>query len=130
MRILLFILLSFAVKAANLDAGFVRALHKVETGGRNGAILGDNGRALGPFQIHKNYWLDAVTFDKSIGGKYADCANYSYSLKIVTAYLNKYGKAAILKKDYKSQARIHNGGPNGLDKEQTNIYWLKVKKNL
>ena len=119
-----------ALNAASLDAEFVAAIHKVETGGRNGAILGDNGRALGPFQIHKGYWQDAMSFNKSIGGKYSDCAEYSYSVKVVTAYLNRYAKAAVLQKDYKTQAKIHNGGPNGVDKAATNVYWRKVKRSL
>jgi len=128
--ILFFIAFCNIVKAANLDAGFVAAIHEAETGGRNGAILGDNGRALGPFQIHKSYWQDAVSFNKSIGGKYSDCAEYSYSVKVVTAYLNRYAKAAVLEKDYKTQAKIHNGGPKGVDKAATNVYWRKVKRSL
>lgn len=130
MKFLFSFLLCFATQAASLESRFVNALHQVETSGRNGAILGDNGRALGPFQIHKSYWRDAVNFDKSIGGKYDDCANFNYSVKVVTAYLNRYAKAAVLKRDYKTQAEIHNGGPNGANQKATNAYWQKVKRHL
>ena len=37
---------------------FLNALHQVESGGQLGAIVGDNGRALGPLQIHKIYWAE------------------------------------------------------------------------
>lgn len=122
--------IALSINAANLDNKFVRALHMVESGGRVGKIVGDNGRALGPLQIHKSYWQDAVTFDKTIGGSYSDCAKLDYSIKIVTAYLNRYAEKAILSHDYKKLARIHNGGLKGDKKEATIEYWNKVNKFL
>ena len=127
-KIILSVLFCGSMFAAQLDAKFVRALHMVESGGRVGKIMGDNGRALGPMQIHKEYWKDAVAFDKSIGGSYSDCADLNYSIKIVNAYLNRYAKTAIANKDYKTLSRIHNGGLSGDKKSSTLEYWNKVNK--
>ena len=130
-KIILSVLFCGSMFAAQLDAKFVRALHMVESGGRVGKIMGDNGRALGPLQIHKEYWKDAVAFDKSIGGSYNDCADLNYSIKIVNAYLNRYAKTAIANKDYEILARCHNSGPSwSKNKSKTNEYWKNVKKNL
>ena len=130
-KIILSLLCGGSVFAAQLDAKFVRAVHLVESGGRVGKIMGDNGRALGPLQIHKEYWKDAVSFDKSIGGSYSDCADLNYSIKIVTAYLNRYAKNAVANNDYESLARCHNSGPLwSKNKSKTNSYWNKIKKHL
>lgn len=130
MKYLFAFFVALSINAANLDSKFVRALHMVESGGRVGKIVGDNGRALGPLQIHKSYWQDAVTFDKTIGGSYEDCTKLDYSIKIVNAYLNRYAEKAILSKDYQTLARIHNGGRLGFKKEATIQYWAKVNKFL
>ena len=105
----------------------VKAIHKVESGGRtDGKIIGDNGRAIGPLQIHYSNWKDATDFDKSIRGKYSDCHDLDYSCKIFFAYLNKYAKG----KDAEDRARVWNGGPRGAEKSVTKAYWKKVKENL
>lgn len=107
--------------------GFIDALHQVESEGKTGPIIGDNGAALGPFQIHKEYWADVKD---QIGGKYSDVANYDYAKKVVAAYLLKYGKKAIKNKDWETLAKMHNGGPRGPLKSATEKYWNKVKKFL
>lgn len=116
--------------AADLSPEFIHAINQAETSGRTGAIYGDNHMALGGFQIHRECWKDAVEFDKSIGGKYEDCANYNYSVKILTAYLNRYAQRAVLTRDYKTLARIWNGGPHGNNNPETLKYWNKVKRFL
>lgn len=104
-----------------------KAIHQVESSGRTGKnIVGDNGKAIGPLQIHFENWKDATDFDKSIGGKYLDCHDLNYSYKIFDAYLRRYGKG----KSAKDRARIWNGGPRGHEKNSTKIYWSKVKENL
>ena len=130
MKYLFAFFVALSINAANLDNKFIRALHMVESSGRVGKIVGDNGRALGPLQIHKAYWQDAVTFDDTIGGSYSDCTKLAYSIKIVNAYLNRYAEKAILSHDYKKLARIHNGGAKGNNKEATIEYWNKVNKYL
>ena len=102
---------------------FFRALHVVETSGRTGAILGDNGRALGPLQIHRAYHADA-----RIGGDYSRCADLDYSRRVVTAYLQRYAPAAWAAGDVTTLARIHNGGPRGASKPATVAYAAKVAR--
>lgn len=105
----------------------VKAIHKVESGGRIGRnIYGDNGKAIGPLQIHFENWKDATDFDKSIGGKYTDCHDLEYSKRIFDAYLRKYGAG----KSAADRARIWNGGPKGYERSATVAYWKKVKQNL
>lgn len=107
---------------ASIPDSFFQALHKVETGGRSGPILGDNGEALGPFQIHYVYWKDS-----GVQGSYRQCADYDYSRIVVTAYLYKYAKDAIVTHNYEKMARIHNGGPQGHTKASTLRYWRRVQ---
>lgn len=104
------------------------AIKQVETGGHEDPsnAVGDNGRAIGPFQIHKCYWQDAVQHDKSIGGCYADCRDEAYARKIVTAYIGRYCKTWTAE----CVARTHNGGPKGASKSATLGYWRKVQKHL
>ena len=104
------------------------AIMQVETGGHEDPsnAVGDNGKAIGPFQIHKCYWQDAVAHDKSIGGCYADCRDEAYARRIVMAYLSRYCKWW----DNETVARIHNGGPKGASKSATLGYWRKVQKHL
>ena len=108
----------------------------VESSGRPGKIQGDFNKktqkyeALGPFQIHFRYWADSLMFNPSIGGKYQDCFDYNYSVKIVCSYMERYGKKYIESGDSESLARLHNGGPGGVKSSATDAYWLKVKKYL
>ena len=79
------IVLSFAagrVSAAPVSARLVKAIHLVETGGRLGAIKGDGGRALGPLQIHRAYWIDS-----RVPGRYEQCADLAYSIRVLNAYM-------------------------------------------
>lgn len=115
-------------QAADLSPRFVKALHMVETSGRLGPILGDDGAALGPLQIHKAYWLDAIAYDKTIKGNYSDCQHLTYSIKIVTAYLNRYAKKDIESNNLDNLARKHNGGPLGHKNKNTLNYLIKFRK--
>jgi hypothetical protein len=100
---------------------FFKALHQVETGGRAGAIVGDNGRALGPLQIHRPYHKDS-----KVAGDYTKVADYDYSVRVVSAYLKKYAPQAWERGDVVTLARIHNGGPRGASKPATEKYAAKV----
>jgi len=113
-----------------LNEKLIRAIHSVETGNRFGAIKGDGGKALGPLQIHYSYWLDATEFDKTIGGSYSDCADYQYSCRVATAYLNRYGAKYIKSNDFEKLSRIHNGGPTGYKRASTMEYWKKIQARL
>jgi hypothetical protein len=123
-RLVAILALASATHASPPDS-FWRAIHLVETGGKRGAVIGDNGRALGPLQIHRSYWQDA-----RVGGRYEDCADLAYSIKVASAYLRRYAPQAWAKGDTTTLARIHNGGPRGNTKPQTIQYAEKVKRNL
>jgi hypothetical protein len=118
----LLLALAATAHAAPPDS-FFRALHIVETSGRTGPIIGDQGRALGPLQIHKAYHSDA-----RIGGDYSRCADLDYSKRVVTAYLQRYAPAAWAAGDVTTLARIHNGGPKGASKPATVAYGDKVAR--
>jgi hypothetical protein len=118
------LLLALAATAqAAPPSSFFRALNIVETSGRTGAILGDNGKALGPLQIHRGYHADA-----RVGGDYSRCADLDYSRRVVSAYLQRYAPAAWAAGDVTTLARIHNGGPRGATKQATVHYGDKVAR--
>lgn len=121
-RAALFLALALTAQAAPPDS-FFRALHLVETGGRTGAILGDDGRALGPLQIHRGYHADS-----GVGGAYERCADLDYSKRVVTEYLKRYAPKAWASGDVETLARIHNGGPRGASKPATIRYGEKVRR--
>jgi hypothetical protein len=116
------LVLALTAQAAPSES-FFRALHLVETGGKRGAILGDNGRALGPLQIHRAYHTDS-----GVGGDYSRCADLEYSKRVVSAYLQRYAPKAWDKADVTTLARIHNGGPRGASKPATIRYASKVSR--
>lgn len=119
-----------------LDQKFLAAVHQVETGGRVGNIIGDSGLALGPLQIHQNYFLDALEWDKKNGRPlkltdYQSCSNLNYSAKVMAAYLNRYCLKELKKNNTEALARCHNSGPNWKNKlKLTENYWRKIEKEL
>jgi hypothetical protein len=126
---------ALAISASGVDyalqPSFVRAIHTVESGGRSGNIIGDNGKALGPLQIHKACWVDALAHNPSIRGKYSDCTNLQYSIMIMTSYLNKYEQKAVLNRQSIPLARCWNGGPHWRDNpKKTDGYCRKVISRL
>jgi hypothetical protein len=102
------------------------AMYAVEsTSGKN--LVGDGGRAIGPYQIWREYWQDAVEHDPSIGGSYRDCMDKAYSERIIRAYWARYApKGATVEQ----LARIHNGGPKGHRLSGTLKYWRKIVKAM
>lgn len=105
------------------------AMVQVESGGRLD-LVGDNGKAIGPLQIHRICWVDAARYDKtllSFGGKYEDCKRLEYAKKVVVAYWNCY---ASNNASCEELACIHNGGPKGFGKKATQAYWAKVNKEM
>ncbi len=117
------------------------AIRQVETGGLpndgRGAV-GDGGRAIGPYQIHNVYHVDAAQRNKRLKS-YRNCLNsLSYSEKVISSYMERYaskawkrlqrGKGTLA--DVQTIARIHNGGPRGHTKKSTEKYWKKVLRVL
>lgn len=120
-RLALLLALTLTAEAAP-DASFFRALHIVETSGKLGPTIGDNGKALGPLQIHRAYHADS-----RVSGDYSRCADLEYSKRVVAAYLQRYAPQAWAAGDVETLARIHNGGPKGATKPSTKSYATKVK---
>jgi hypothetical protein len=110
---------------------FVAAIHQVETTGRTGRIYGDGRRSLGPLQISRAAWQDALKQDASIGGTYADCKNLAYSVKVMRAYLLQHDSSAFKSGDWETCARLWNSGPTWYAKVRlTNRYWAQVRDHL
>ena len=129
-RTLLLLCLALPLGAAPPESFFL-ALHAVETGGKLGAIRGDNGAALGPYQLHRAYWLDS-----GIKGSYSQCSDLAYSRAVVSAYMRRYApKAWAGGTDLETLAKIHNGGPNAMKATgqkliNLNRYWKKIQEHL
>lgn len=123
---LLILMLALPSLGADLPSNFVRAIHQVESSGQYTNVKkGDKGKAIGPLQIHESYWKDS-----RVSGQYQNCEDYNYSVRVMTAYLNRYGKRFIISNDFQALARIHNGGPRGYEDPKTLAYWRKVQKHL
>ena len=102
----------------------ITALMIVESSGNDMAI-GDNGRALGPLQIHRGVVLDVNRITGS-NYRWESMTNRVAARAVCQAYLEHYGRG----KSLEEQARIWNGGPNGHKKAATVSYWRRVQKNL
>ena len=122
---LLLLLATTASGIAADFAGFVRAVHTVETGGRVGPILGDGGRALGPLQIHRGCFKDS-----GVAGRYEDVTSLPVARAVMHGYLSRYAPGALASGDWATCARIWNGGPKGASKTATLAYWAKVEAKL
>jgi hypothetical protein len=121
-RAALILALAATAHAAPPDS-FWRALHLVETSGRHGPILGDNGRSLGPLQISRAYFADS-----RVGGTYEQVVDLGFACRVVSAYLQRYAPQAWAAGDVVTLARIHNGGPAGARKAATVNYGAKVAR--
>lgn len=118
---------STVVPRFSLDA-ILEALRTTETGGQvNGGrdATGDGGRAIGPYQIHRPYFLDS-----GIAGRYEDCRDPEFARRVVIAYWKRWCPDALERCDAQVLARVHNGGPRGARKSSTLPYWRKVELRL
>ncbi|MFT4511913.1 MAG: hypothetical protein ACI89X_002799 [Planctomycetota bacterium] len=106
------------------------AIRFVESGNRENVPDGDDGKAIGPYQIHQVYWFDATEFDSSLGGTYQQCRKRNYAERVIDAYMRRYVKAQWAAGDGETVAKVHNGGPKGHQKKATKGYWQRVKKRL
>jgi hypothetical protein len=121
---LLLLALCVTAHAAPPDS-FFRALHIVETSGKLGPTIGDQGRSLGPLQISRAYHKDSRVGNDS---DYSRCADLEYSKKVATAYLKRYAPEAwAAGTDIETLARVHNGGPKGATKPATKGYAVRVQ---
>lgn len=83
--------------------------------------VGDNGRSLGAYQIQEAYWEDS-----GIGLPYLP---WVYSPVLSEIAMKGYWKRYKADTDEK-KARIHNGGPNGMNIKATQNYWDDIKRRL
>ncbi len=131
-------LLSLLLLTTQVDGGsrswpvreILDAIWHVESGGIDDPPDGDEGRAIGPYQIHFVYWLDAQGGDPALGGTYEDCRNRDYAERVIAAYMLRHAKAAWEGGDAMTVARVHNGGPLGPTKDATLGYWRRVRARL
>lgn len=112
---------------------FLDALQKTETGSykdRGEGVLGDNGAALGPLQIHKCAWKDAMEFLGEKHLPYSYCAYFIFSKLVAYLYFMRYGMEFLRSGKWDCLARIWNGGPDGYLQQETVEYWNRCKSHL
>ena len=102
----------------------ITVLIAVESSG-NDLAIGDNGRALGPLQIHRGVVLDVNRFTGS-HYRHQDMTNRAQARAVCEAYLTHYGRGASTEQ----LARRWNGGPAGDRKTVTLAYWRRVQKEI
>jgi len=91
----------------------------------NPGAMGDHGRAVGVYQIHRSYWAEGTEI-LGVTWKYADARDPQKARQVVRAYLCYYGRGKTLLE----MARIHNGGPRGHEKPATLTYARKIEQVL
>ena len=115
---------------ADLDTRpMLDAIRAVETGGHRDPAnaVGDGGRAIGPYQIHRSYWLDATERNPELRALgYQSVRDQAIAERVVLAYLTRYAPSW----DLRTVARIHNGGPRGHTKPTTIPYADRVEKEF
>lgn len=108
-------------------SNLITALIIVESSGNDQAI-GDNGRALGPLQIHKAVVLDV---NRITGSHYRhqDMTNRAQARAVCEAYLKHYvtEKRIGRKPTVADFAKVWNSGPEGFKKTCSDKYAAKVQ---
>lgn len=105
------------------------AICLAESSGGRDLRDGDGGRAIGPYQIHRAYWVDGTRF-LGVDWPYSDARDAVKARRVVRAYVTRYQRAGGYPATAESWARTHNGGPRGPAKAATLRYWLKVRGHL
>lgn len=108
-----------APKIVNYYEPLIKALVMVESEGNNLAY--GKHQDTGPFQITPIRLKD---YNQRTGSSYSlkDCYDYNLSRKIFLYYTEGKG--------YESVARRWNGGPKGMNKRCTVVYWKRVKHEI
>ena len=125
------------------DDKFWNAIKHVESkGNENAENKTEKEHSIGPLQIQKRYYDDAVEFNELklkklgyAGYTWEDCkgpGSFKYSRVVAELYMERYANAGRLGREptFEDMARIHNGGPNGYKWKDTIKYWEEVKKHL
>ena len=106
-------------------SNLISALIIVESSG-NDLAIGDNGRAVGPLQIHRGVVLDVNRFTGS-HYRWDAMTNRVQARAVCEAYLRHYGKGCTTEQ---LARKWNGGGPRGEKKQATEAYWNKVRKHL
>ena len=105
------------------EARFFRAVRAVE----GGTKPGDHGRAVGPYQIHRGYWRDALKVAPALRHhSYAECAREPYGRAVVRAYLTAHAPAAWQRNDWHALAWLHHSGRRGMAQGRGRTYADRV----
>jgi hypothetical protein len=128
------VVLSGAARRPPAFDDFLAAIAEVETGRQKDPshAVGDHGEALGRYQLHKAYYLDAAAYLRKHGVKdvppYAEAAtDDDWAALLVRAYMLCYCPAAVYRMDVATMAGVHNGGPGG---SRVSVYVTKVQAAL
>ena len=100
------------------------AIAEIESNNDPNAI-GDGGRAVGMYQIHRRYWQDGTKI-LGVDWQHSEARDPEKARQVVRAYLRHYGRG----KDLLDMARIHNGGPRGHRKKATLRYARRIEAIL
>ena len=107
------------------------AIRWVETSDRPNPPDGDGGRAIGPYQIWRAYWQDAVEKVPTLGGTYQDVRKKEYAERCMIAYWLRYCPHALKRRDYRTLAVVHHLGPRPERRpKEAKAYWRKIVKAL
>jgi hypothetical protein len=125
----LFLVATVCVAESAQERKLLDGIRQVESRGRD--VVGDGGKAIGPYQIWKQYHSDS-----RVSGSYERCHERAYSEDVVRAYWQRHAAAESARlrggkatsADMAKLARIHNGGPRGYVKPQTLPYAAKVMR--
>ena len=119
---------------------FWESIQEVETGNCKNPLnaVGDQGRSIGPYQIMRDYYNDAVQQNPSLtngGRSYENVmgpGSQTYGIEVGNAYMERYATQERLghTPTTEDHARIHNGGPNGYKNPNTESYWEKVERAM
>lgn len=102
-----------------------KALSMVESSNNPDAV-GDDGKAIGPFQIWQVYHEDS-----GVPGAYERVKEWGYALRVVTGYSIRYAKKALLSDNYRELALCHHYGSSWKRKQHDpDGYWPKVRAAL
>ena len=116
---------------AGRPAWLVRLLAAIRAVESSGGRDRRDGRAgeVGPYQISPPHWLDACRHG-GVDWHHWWAADRRMSERVVLWYWARWAPAALAAGDRETLARVHNGGPDGAHKPQTDVYWARVRALL
>lgn len=105
------------------------------TPGTGHGAIGDNGNALGPYQIWQDFFTDAKEYDRTIGHNYRRVLNDTeFSEKVINGYYSRWEPEAWNRMkagkgtdaDLNTLSRLHNGGLNWKNKTGQSLKNLDI----